>query len=607
MASQLPTGKQQYLDNSGVPLVGGKLFTYAAGTSTPKATYSDAAGTIPNANPVILDSRGEALVFWSGTYKVVLQDSLGNVIWTVDNIAEANLGSRTSSTGSVIVSSGTTAQRDASPANGYLRWNVDLNCFEYSQAGAWASILKTVNGAPLAASGDLPLKTVGGTAVTGTGDIPVQVPLVSGTNIKTVGGNSLLGSVDIPVQVPLVSGTNIKTINGTSLLGAGNLPISSTLVRSARSANTILAAADVGTLIDYTSGTFTQTFTAAATLGSGWWCYVRNSGTGVITIPASDGFTNWPMYPGECRLFQCDGTNFYSVVLVGYKLLAQTSGTWTKPPGYSFHKVRVIGGGAGGGGGGGGSSGSGNAAAGYSGGGGAGGSGGGAGPVADAVFADNLLPATVTYTVGAGGNGGAAGAGGAAAASGANGTNGGGGGSGSPGGATIFGTGNYAITSNNTSVFGTGGQAGLAGGANNSASTTSGGAVTYSILYNGVTQLPISSYSSSSGAGASGSITSGVTTGALGGGPGTGQLSPLTNTNTGNSVAGAGGTTIGLAGGNATAATVNAAPGCGGNGGAGGGGSAGCGSTTPAATGAGGNGAAGAAGSAGALEIGGIL
>ena len=58
----------------------------------------------------------------------------------------------------------------------------------------------------------------------------------------------------------------------------------SQITRSARSSNTILASADRGTLIDVASGTFTQTFTAAATLASGWWCYIRNSGTGNVSL-----------------------------------------------------------------------------------------------------------------------------------------------------------------------------------------------------------------------------------------------------------------------------------------------------------------------------------
>lgn len=87
MASLLPNGKQQYFTSAGVPLVGGKLYTYAANTLTPKATYTNAAATVSNTNPVILDSRGEAVIFWSGSYDIVLKDSLDNVIYSAEDIS----------------------------------------------------------------------------------------------------------------------------------------------------------------------------------------------------------------------------------------------------------------------------------------------------------------------------------------------------------------------------------------------------------------------------------------------------------------------------------------------------------------------------------------
>ena len=87
MASLTPTPKQQFTDSSGVPLVGGLLYTYTAGTSTPVTTYQDQAGSVPNANPIVLDSRGECdLWLVSGSYKFVLKTSGGTTIWTVDNI-----------------------------------------------------------------------------------------------------------------------------------------------------------------------------------------------------------------------------------------------------------------------------------------------------------------------------------------------------------------------------------------------------------------------------------------------------------------------------------------------------------------------------------------
>lgn len=85
-ASLMPQGKQSYVTASGQPLVGGKIYTYQAGTNTPLPTWSDAGQLAPNTNPVILDARGEASIFWRGVYKVILKDPNDVTIWTVDNI-----------------------------------------------------------------------------------------------------------------------------------------------------------------------------------------------------------------------------------------------------------------------------------------------------------------------------------------------------------------------------------------------------------------------------------------------------------------------------------------------------------------------------------------
>lgn len=82
-----PSPKMQFFTAAGLPLVGGKLFTYASGTTVPLATYTDDTGFTANTNPVILDSRGEAGV-WLGPsrYTFVLKDSNDNLIWTVDGV-----------------------------------------------------------------------------------------------------------------------------------------------------------------------------------------------------------------------------------------------------------------------------------------------------------------------------------------------------------------------------------------------------------------------------------------------------------------------------------------------------------------------------------------
>lgn len=78
-------------DSAGLPLSGGRLYTYEAGTTTPLATYTDSTGGTPNANPIVLDSRGEAIVWLSNAlnYKFRLDNAAGATLWTVDNIPAA--------------------------------------------------------------------------------------------------------------------------------------------------------------------------------------------------------------------------------------------------------------------------------------------------------------------------------------------------------------------------------------------------------------------------------------------------------------------------------------------------------------------------------------
>jgi len=83
-----PPPKLQFFDANGNPLVGGKLYTYLAGTTTATPTYQDKDGTTVNPNPVILDARGEASVWIDETVltKFLLTTAEDVEIWTVDNI-----------------------------------------------------------------------------------------------------------------------------------------------------------------------------------------------------------------------------------------------------------------------------------------------------------------------------------------------------------------------------------------------------------------------------------------------------------------------------------------------------------------------------------------
>ena len=85
--SMMPAPRMRFWNNDGTPAAGCLLYTYIAGTSTPKATYTDSAGTTASANPIVLDSKGEAVVYWSGSYKVDLKTAAGVQItgYPVDN------------------------------------------------------------------------------------------------------------------------------------------------------------------------------------------------------------------------------------------------------------------------------------------------------------------------------------------------------------------------------------------------------------------------------------------------------------------------------------------------------------------------------------------
>jgi hypothetical protein len=81
----------QFTNASGAPLVGGLLYTYLAGTSTPTPTWADQDQIGLNTNPIVLDARGECRLWLEPAlqYRLALYDSLGALIWSVDDISGA--------------------------------------------------------------------------------------------------------------------------------------------------------------------------------------------------------------------------------------------------------------------------------------------------------------------------------------------------------------------------------------------------------------------------------------------------------------------------------------------------------------------------------------
>lgn len=199
-------------DDNGNPLVGGKLYTYAAGTTTAQATYSDVSLTTPNANPVVLDSAGRATVYLlASSYKFVLKDSAGNTIRTQDNVSAVapfavNLDID-GTAGETITAGQVCYLSDGSGAKTAGRWYLADADFDY--ASSLPMIALAPNDIASGASGSFRIQ----------GRITVTGPLVAGTTYYVSGTAGALASS---------AGTNSRKVgvadSTTSLVMSPNPP-----------------------------------------------------------------------------------------------------------------------------------------------------------------------------------------------------------------------------------------------------------------------------------------------------------------------------------------------------------------------------------------------
>jgi hypothetical protein len=271
-----PNAKQQFFDANGNPLAGGKLYTYAGGTTTLLATYTDSTGTTSNANPIILDSRGEANVWLTpGTsYKFKLTDANDVQIWVVDEVSAPASGVSSLSVVSANGFAGTVANPTTTPA---ITISTTVTGLLKGDGTAISAASSTDYQSPIT------LTTTGtsgaATFVSNTLNIP-QYGIVSGT-VQTApfaAPNTYVDFTDIPSSVKniIVMFKGVRT-SGTSnpliQIGAGSITTSGYL-----SCGGDLLATPTGTL--YTSGfgisgnTATNTYQGQiilATLGSNAW------------------------------------------------------------------------------------------------------------------------------------------------------------------------------------------------------------------------------------------------------------------------------------------------------------------------------------------------
>ena len=169
----------------------------------------------------------------------------------MDDNLEA-IAPRTSSTGSIQIPAGTTAQRDGSPTNGFLRYNTQLNQFEGYINGGWGGLGGgggsgdpnqnafsnfAVSGQTTIAADSTTdtLNFAAGTNISLTTNASTDTLTINATFSQDFAFSSLTGTPTTvagygitDAQALLVSGTNIKTVNSQSILGSGDLSVTAT-------------------------------------------------------------------------------------------------------------------------------------------------------------------------------------------------------------------------------------------------------------------------------------------------------------------------------------------------------------------------------------------
>jgi len=258
---------QQFFSNSGVPLAGGLLYTYAAGTTTPLATFTTAAGTTANSNPIVLNSAGrldnEVWLTSTLTYKFLLKDSDGVTIATYDDIPGIGSVSGLTTGTSILFGNGSGGFSNVVVGSNLSFVGGTLS----ATAGGGSGVTSVALSAPAAF-------TVTGSPVTSTGTLALTysgnpIPITSGgTGTSTLVSNAVvLGPVDS-------AATSVQFVApGT----AGNVLTSDGATWTSSPIGFVSTAFDVGTYIFAQPTSLPFGVLTAGTIISGAFLYATGS------------------------------------------------------------------------------------------------------------------------------------------------------------------------------------------------------------------------------------------------------------------------------------------------------------------------------------------
>jgi hypothetical protein len=170
---------------------------------------------------------------------------------------------------------------------------------------------------------DALIRNVGMVSITvknygGAGTI-ITIPAGSSYYIYITANSTTAGTWGIIAYGIGSSGADATTLAGYGMLAIGQTLNQSQPVTTFSTSYTAVAADRSNTYV-WTGGAGTLTLTLASTLANNWFMFLRNSGTGALTVACSGGNTingssSIILQPGDSAIIVCSGVTFYTVGL----------------------------------------------------------------------------------------------------------------------------------------------------------------------------------------------------------------------------------------------------------------------------------------------------